>query len=199
MGDLVINGKRCNDVQIVKLRPGTQEQAKKAAMEAGEAADDIFFKVGNDTFVASGRALLKNPNQAFTYEDPFLDKLNIQYNGQNVQIVDGENQANTPKEGALWGGMVGGPVAAIVAGFTAATVAPRFGIPPKLAMGIAAGVTEVGAVIGGAIYGSSRKQRLEDIAKLGTVVQKSTESKGGIVESIKTLFGGGNRPERPSF
>lgn len=186
MPEFKLNGQVHNDVQILKLKKGQEEAAKKAAAASNNGTDDVFFKVGEDTFVASGRDLLKHKGLYF-FNQVDDRGVTVEYDGQKREITNLQNQANTPKEGMLWGLQIPGMMAALPLLPAARallgrqwTTALKFGAPAAAALGALAA--------GGWLYGKHRKVGFGDLNKSGEVVQKATFNPGGIKEFFKGLF-----------
>jgi hypothetical protein len=146
---------------IHRIRPGQEVAALETAKKNG--ADDLFFTVGKDTFVATGRGLpLKGvkPGDAITHE------------GRQGIVTAIDNQVNTAKEGALAvlkpsGLAAGGATAAGtlvgkgLGGFFGASGAGA--AVGAITVGVYAGIAAGLAVGGGALYGAKRGIDTESI------------------------------------
>lgn len=165
MGNPTIDNKTLNASTVVKLRHGQEIAAREAAKKNG--ADDVFFTLGRDSYVASGRGLNLKGVAAGT---------KIRYNGQEGTVTAVDNQVNSAKEGAL---KVVTPVAVAVGGATgggAFVGGALGGLASAGAAGAAVGAVVVGAyalaagavaVGGGAAYGAFRKADSERLKAFG--------------------------------
>ena len=96
------------EATVHRIRSGQELAALKTAKENG--ADDLFFSIGQDTFVASGRGLegIKRGDSIF-------------YKGRRGVVTVVDDQINTAKEGAAVTvipaiGLIGSPMGVIPAG-----------------------------------------------------------------------------------
>lgn len=150
---------------VVRVRPGQELAAAQTAKKNG--ADDVFFTIGQDTFVASGRGMaLKGlkTGSAITHE------------GRQGTVTMIDNQVNTAGEGAL---KVLKPITIAAGGATAAGAAGGSflgGLASAGGAGAAVGAAVVGiyaagvaavAVGGGALYGKVRDVDLESMKAHG--------------------------------
>lgn len=83
MSDLIINGRVTQAHDIVRLKHG-QEQAAIAAAKAN-GCDDVFFKLGEDTYVASAASMALGGTKVGSAV--YLD-------GKKGQVVAIDNQLN---------------------------------------------------------------------------------------------------------
>jgi hypothetical protein len=90
MSDLIINGRVTQAHDIVRLQRG-QEQAALAAAKAN-GADDVFFKLGDDTYVASAASMNLRGTKAGQ---------NVYLDGKKATITAVDNQMNGLGEGLL--------------------------------------------------------------------------------------------------
>lgn len=84
-----ITGKPLDASVLVMLDRGKEKAALEAAKTDG--ADNVFFKIGDDMFVASGKGMdLKGiaPGKAFTFDN------------QQAEVVEVDDQIGTASEGA---------------------------------------------------------------------------------------------------
>lgn len=88
MSDVIVNNHAIQPKALVRIKPGQEQAAIAAAKKNG--LDDAFFKVGNDTFVASGEGLALRGAKAG--DTVFLD-------GKRGQLVATDRQLNTFGEG----------------------------------------------------------------------------------------------------
>jgi hypothetical protein len=183
MSSLKINGQEFNDVQLVKLKKDKADEAIARLNSGAQGADDVVFKVGDDTFVASGRDLFAGKPIA---GKPFMggEGVSVELDGKQAEVLAWDNQANNGKECAKWS----------LQQFALAPVAvPAFLITIlKLKVNplwtAAASVVGVGAaVVGGYFYGASRKIDVTAHAEMGTVMQKNTQAQGGWGEAFKRV------------
>ncbi len=94
---LVLGRKPISPETLVKITAGREPGAQVAARKNG--ADDVFFRVDQDTYVASGRGLpLGNLK---TGDEVLLD-------GRAGLVDMVNNEINTPLEGAITGGKYAG-------------------------------------------------------------------------------------------
>jgi hypothetical protein len=149
MSQLSINNRQLSPARVTALKPG-QELSAVAAVK-GNGADDVIFKVGNDTYLASGRGLALRGVKA---GDP------IKLDGQVGQVVTVDRQLNTFMEGMLaWPGLVVGGggaafgIAAFVQGVLSGATFAGLGIMLAGAALVAGLVINVAP----AIYGAMRK------------------------------------------
>lgn len=107
MSDLRVDGRRIKPEVVAKLHPEMVQQAKGAARANG--ADDVFFAVDADTYVASGEGFSKGIQVG--------DE--VRFEGRTGRVVDVDNEINTAMEGVrahLSPGLVAGvPLAAVAA------------------------------------------------------------------------------------
>lgn len=175
MANIVINGKSAPDVQILKLDKGEKDAAFKAASSGTNGTDDVFFEVGEDTYVASGRGLLEHYGP---YILNLLDKdaITVEYNGKEREVVDAQNQANTTIEGSRWAMQMPG------------LVIGAMGILYVSGRAFKAGAIFLGGLaalgIGGGIFGPRRPLGLEELNRHGTVVDEHEMSDGGLLDAL---------------
>ena len=109
MANLTVQGRALPVRQVAAIRPGDEAASLRALQKNG--ADDVVFKVGADTYVASGRGLaLKHvrPNDE------------VSLDGRKGRVLSVDQELNSFKEGILaWPGLaVGGVVGTFgMAGF----------------------------------------------------------------------------------
>ena len=144
----------------------------------------MVFKIGDDVFVASGRDMFPDKKMGAAAVMGG-EGVTVELDGKKAEVVAWDNQANNGKECAKWAGkhlwMLAPMVWAVAASFF-----PKL----KLLTTVALGVGAVGAsTAGAAAYGASRKIEVDELAEMGTVVQKNTQSKGGWGDAIGKLFG----------
>jgi hypothetical protein len=183
MSNIKINGQDHNDLQIVKLKQDKVKDALANLNSAEQGADDVMFKVGSDTFVATGRNLFPGKLAAAEPSTDTTD-ISVTYQGKAAKVLAWDNQANNGKECLKWGSGIG----------ILAAVAP-LGIGAALGTGITLPLIAIGAVLGGAIcgaaylYGAHRKMDPKLLAQYGTVEQENTQSKGGWKEALTSFKG----------
>jgi hypothetical protein len=149
VANLTLQGRNLPVRQVAAIPAGNEAAALRAIQKNG--ADDVVFKLGNDTFVASGRGLaLKNvkPNDEVTFE------------GRTGRVLSVDTELNSFKEGILaWPGLaVGGVVGTFgMAGFVQGLLAGAN--MAGLGVIIAAGGLALGLAINlvPAAYGAWRK------------------------------------------
>ncbi len=90
MSDLIINGRVTQPHDVLRLKRGQEQAAIAAARSNG--ADDVFFKLGDDTFVASAASMKLTGTKAGGVV--YLD-------GKKGQVVAVDNQLNSLSEGLL--------------------------------------------------------------------------------------------------
>jgi hypothetical protein len=183
LSSLKINGKEYNDIQLVKLQKGKTDEAIQSLNSAKQGADDVVFKVGDDVFVASGRDLFPG-KPADSKPSKGGKGITVELDGKQAEVLAWDNQANNGKECAKWASLeMIVPAGALT---IAAVAIPKF----KPIWGLIAGAaTWLASIPGAYLYGDSRKMNLDGQAALGTVLQKNTQSKGGLGEAIQHLFG----------
>ncbi len=165
---LHINGNEFRPTQIVKIDNGQEAAALDQVKKNG--ADDVVFKMTNDTYVASGRGLAVET--VFKGQQVLLGKA-----AGEVALVD--DQVNTAADGAILGGMGGFAASAAVVGIGALLVlgvgvnmagmvlvaaAAILIVPPLIG-----GSTAIGAAVGGA-WAEARSLDLGSMLKLGKAV-----------------------------
>jgi hypothetical protein len=152
MSEINVNGRSIHAPFFNKVKQGKEEQAKQISKKDG--LDDVFLKIGNDTFVASGKGLDVKGIKA---GDP------VKVDGREGTVVSVDNKINSAKEGALAmlaptavSGAVGG-----FAGFHYAMFSEGIMIAAPISGGLAAAafgaaVLAGTVVLGGAAYGTLR-------------------------------------------
>ena len=185
MSNLKINGQEFNDVQLVKLQKGKTDAAIAKLNSGAQGADDVVFKIGDDTFVASGRDLFDGKRIA---GKPFIggEGISVELDGKQAEVLAWDNQANNGKECAKWSlqqfALLPAVVPAVLKGILKLRVNPLWAV--------GAGVVGlVGLITGGYAYGASRKINVEAQGEMGTIVQKNTQAAGGWSEAFKRWFG----------
>lgn len=106
MSELRVAGRKLEPEVVAKLHPELVQQAKGAARANG--ADDVFFSVGQDTYVASG--------EGFRHGIKVGDE--VRFGEQSGRVVDVDNEINSLSEGVrahLPQGAVAGTALAAVA------------------------------------------------------------------------------------
>ena len=166
MSTLNVNNQTLNAQSVLKIRQGQELAARETAKKDG--ADNVFFKVGNDTYVASGKGFnLKDVQPGAKFE----------FNGKQAQVVSIDSEVNSAKDGLLrmkkpatWmvgtgaavgtvGGLASSLFQSVFAGRTLGALLPVLkGI--GMAGGAMAAVTGVVAGIS-AIRGATRSQDYE--------------------------------------
>lgn len=154
----IANGREIRFRSEVSIAPGKEDAAWSQARRNG--SDDVMFKVGDVTHIASGRGLELGGLKPG-------DKLTL--NGKEGEVIKVDDQVNTAKEGlrlATGGGLVGGigfagvswlMIGANIDVFTSLLSKLRMtGI--MAAIGILSGVVLGG--LGGAFYGVARREDL---------------------------------------
>ena len=134
---------------LVKLQPGTENQAMAAAKKDG--ADNVFFKMGKDTFVASGRGMERFGRASKGDAVQLVGEQGVY--GERGTVIGADYQRNTFLEGAkLTGSIALGAVGAtgITGLVLAAKGSPKFisvmaRQSPKIAIGL--GLVTVGVGI----------------------------------------------------
>lgn len=147
MPELRVDGSRLKAEVVVRLHPEMVQQAKGAARANG--ADDVFFTVGTDTYVASGTGFSRGIKVGDT----------VKFEGRTGQVVDADNEINTKREGIrahLSAGAVAGvPLAAVAA--LGAKIFKGSSTTVKLAAA-AGGLLGLGAMAGIGAYDGSIRQ-----------------------------------------
>ncbi|MBO9541926.1 hypothetical protein J7643_15165 [bacterium] len=138
--------------RVYKIRPGQELPAKAAAEKSG--ADDVFFRMGGDTFAATGRGMnLKGLKEGDT----------IEYKGQKGVIVSVDDRMNSAMDGLK------APYAQAMLGIGAAT-AGGGAVLGAAGVGTIAGSVFVGGLIavaagvgfvGSAAYGALRSVKAD--------------------------------------
>ena len=90
MSDLIVNGRVTQANMVLRIKRGQEQAAIAAAKTNG--TDDVFIKIGDDTFAASAKSmkLLGTKAGAVAYID-----------GKKGQVVRVDNQLNGLLEGLL--------------------------------------------------------------------------------------------------
>ncbi|MBM3266438.1 MAG: hypothetical protein FJZ01_02215 [Candidatus Sericytochromatia bacterium] len=178
---LTAGGRSLAPASIVKIQAGREPGAYEAARRNG--LDDVFFRIGQDTYVASGRGL--SPEGARV-------GANVQFGDRQGQVVRVDQEVNTASEGAWMGIRYAGLGAAIgilgqgalavaslapwaaVAGIMAMFFLPQLAVPLLILGGLAAFgkwalvALGVGGTLGAA-YGHYRKGDDQILAAYGEV------------------------------
>lgn len=98
MANLTVQGRSLPVGHVKTVKPGDEAATLRAIQKNG--ADDVVFKLGNDTYVASGRGLaLKGirPDDA------------VSFDGRTGKVLSVNQELNSFKEGLLaWPGLVTG-------------------------------------------------------------------------------------------
>jgi hypothetical protein len=165
MADMMVLGKQIGAPALVKVRAGKEDQALVIAKKNG--ADDVFVRVGKDTYVASGRDF-----DAKTVKAGHVVKV-----GDIEGVITSvDDQINSFKDGGQFGAPIGLGLGALAGVGTAlwasasvpALVGPIGGfMAPFVAMGVlgmalGAGAGAFLAVAGGlALWASKRKIDLD--------------------------------------
>lgn len=133
MSDVIVNNQAILPKTLIKIKSGQEQNAIAAAKKNG--LDDVFFKVGNDTFVASGTGLpLRGAKPGATV---YLD-------GKKGQVVATDRQLNTFAEG--FKNPAGAAVAVAGLAYGAFTFATSLGVWKGLGA-----VYAVAGLVGGAV------------------------------------------------
>lgn len=153
MSQLSINNRTLTPARVTALRPG-QELSAVGALK-GNGADDVLFKVGNDTYLASGRGLaLRGVKTGDT----------VKIDGKVGQVVMVDRQLNSFGEGLLaWPGLLvgGGGVAWGLIGFVQGILSGATFAGLGILLAGAALVAGVVINLVPAIYGAVRKPDYE--------------------------------------
>lgn len=135
--------------QLLKIQPGQEIPAAQASWDNG--CDEVFFKVGQDTYVLSGESLPMGKVKVGSTFD---------FMGQEARVTYKNNEINSTKDGLIQGlkdagkgtlrsaiflGAVGGVIGGLVGG-------PSFtGVLKGAAVGLGIGSVSGGVI--GAAYG----------------------------------------------
>ena len=189
---LMINGKVRNDLQVVKLRQGVLDEAKKLAELAEQGADDVFFKAGQDTYVASGAGVLKQ-KKLWNILDVDPNSVKVELDGKAAEILHLDNQANDAKEAMQWAVQYAGMQTVLAPTGMATYVAASAIADPKVQWAVIGGTAAASstALLSGAAWlGPRRQMDLTSLAKLGEVVQEATVKKGVLSgDAINRILG----------
>lgn len=133
MADFYIKGQAAKVDRVVKLREGEVDRARKTALKDG--ADNVFFTIGRDTYVASGRGMA-------------LDELKVgdavTHNDSQGDVIVVDDEVNTAVDGlkAFWPPVVG------LSGFSALLFAIEASFLAPIAAAAVPGLLTLGAVSG---------------------------------------------------
>lgn len=187
---LMINGKVRNDLHVVKLAQGVLEDAKKVASLPAQGADDIFFRANEETFVASGRGLLKQ-RKLWNVLDVDPKQVEVTLHGKPAEVIHVDNQANDVKEGVQWAlqyGTVQATAMATMASLSVAPVVTHSAAATAATVGATAIGTAASIASGGAFMGPRRALDLRAVDALGEVVQKGTLKNSKMGETLAAVL-----------
>lgn len=106
MSNFAVNGAYIKPQTLVKLDPRWVSKAMSEAKSDG--ADNIFFKAGQDTYVASAKNL---PVSGLQVDNVF------EFKGQKARVIALDNEANSMKEHLGTAGAISGAIATVGAGW----------------------------------------------------------------------------------
>ncbi|MBM3269596.1 MAG: hypothetical protein FJZ01_18355 [Candidatus Sericytochromatia bacterium] len=165
---MLVNGNEVRPAQLVKIGAGNESAALAEVERNG--ADDIVFKMANDTYVASGRGL--DLGAIIPGQQVVVDK-------QAGVVTRIDDQLNAAAEGGAIGGITGFVAAAGVVGVGALVVLGLglnlYGLVLVAAAAIAVvpallgGAPVVGAAVGSA-WAAARKVDLGGMLRIGTAL-----------------------------
>lgn len=82
-------GNKTIEASVIKLRKGEELKARETAQSDGQ--DNMFFEIGNDTYVASGLGIhVHDPKQ----------RTHVTFNGQRGEIISANNEQDD--KGSMW-------------------------------------------------------------------------------------------------
>lgn len=156
MSNVTIGTKQV-DATVLKIRRGEELAAREAAESDGQ--DNVFFKMGEDTYVASGYGI-------HIHDEKNRQAIDVSYKGLKGKVASSNNEQDTKGDLIATGVITGLVTAATVGGAIAGGGALAFILAPVL------GLFTLG--IGGGFFFealNNRKKAKENLlAKYGTAV-----------------------------